>query len=123
EAEIDDGDFLIAELRSAFPCDHPSDRTPRSLGTPGEGGRNHVGIGLYENWAIVARPYPIRGPAMKENALIQRTGFAQNAARAPFFRGILHQDVDGFATHDIADDLGINPRDRREAPRPISAIM
>ena len=60
---------------------------------------------------------------MKENALIQRTGFAQNAARAPFFRGILHQDVDGFATHDIADDLGINPRDRREAPRPISAIM
>ena len=69
----------------------------------------------------IARPPAIGAPAMKTNFVGERIRFFEHRARAIFPAQIVDDQVHTLMPCQRADDLGIDPLDRFEFPRPVGA--
>ncbi len=82
-------------------------------------GRDRV-IGK-EDAAGIARPYAIGAPAMKDDVAGERVCLLQNCLRAILCAFAVDDQIDALVASQVADDLGIDPRNRLELSRPVAA--
>src|SRR5262249_51411759 len=82
-----------------------------------------VGLAADEEGAVVARPGAVGRDAEEVDAAEIDAGTAEHAPRRPLHRRVVDQDADALAGDELADDLGVDPRDRRELPRPVAPLM
>ena len=90
-------------------------------GMCGIGGRRQ------ENAAGIARPDAIGAPAVEADSLGERVGkricFFEHRPRTLFRTRVIDDQVDALMPGQVADDFGIDPRDRVELTRPVAAKM
>src|SRR5208283_22952 len=73
--------------------------------------------------AGVARPYAIGAPAMKADVIGKRVRLFKYRARPLFPTGVIDDQVHPLMPRQVADNLGVDPRNRRELSRPVAAEM
>ena len=91
-----------------------------------------VRLATHEDGAVVARPYAIRGPAMKAHARLRcavrvcrdrDSRIAKYLPRSLFFCFVLNQQLYAFIPREVTDDLGKYPWDWLKFAWPVGAMM
>src|SRR5579859_1348122 len=76
-----------------------------------------------EDAAGITQPDAVRRPAVKMNVGGKGVGAFENVARLSCRSRVLHDQVDALVFRQIADDLGIDPRDRLELLWPVILMV
>src|SRR5712691_10778251 len=89
----------------------------------GGGTRPYVVNADHKAASRIARPNAICWPAMKSNVVAERIGSIEHFAGSFLGSCIIHNQLDAFMPHEVANDFRVDPRDRFKFPRPIVVIM
>ena len=92
-------------------------RQPPSAVWPGEA---RLQVGAQEDAAGVAQPDAIRGPVVKSDIVRESVGALEHSARLPRCGRVVDDQFDALMLRQIANDFGVDPRNRLEFSRPVA---